>query len=277
MERKIIKSNDGIDISYHLTKSDINDKRDKWIVFLHGLGGDLTAWSNERRYFDNLGYSTVAIDLRGHGLSGRPENKADYTFDILAEDVKRVIEHENIKSPMIVGHCFGGMVSMFLTSKYSHNISSLVLVDTSYQVPFFSQHKTSQVLVEHLLENVAHFLPSNHIAKHISFKDFANSSDVDPVRLFSDIVHASLKSYFYLLSDVIELDATKLLKSITLPTLVIEGAKDSVFPPEVAAMLRDHIINSELELITDANHIVVTNSPKKLDEVIHHYMQKLNY
>ena len=113
MEKKI-KSFDGTQINYDISKKE----SDSYLVFIHGVGGDLAAWKKERNLFHKKGYSTIAIDLRGHGKSGRPKLLKDYNLKFFARDIQTVLKHEKIKDFSIVGHCFGGMVTMIFHKLY---------------------------------------------------------------------------------------------------------------------------------------------------------------
>lgn len=134
MSGKYFTSFDGAKI--HYTKK-LKDK-DKWLIFLHGFGGDLNAWNAERDIFHSLNYSTIAMDLRGHGLSERRDDKKFYKLENLSKDVLALIEKEKIKDFVIIGHCLGGMVAIYLYAKYLKSSRGLVLVDTSFKPPFFS-------------------------------------------------------------------------------------------------------------------------------------------
>ena len=49
---KIIKSFDDTKINYEISKSNDNDF---YLIFIHGAGGDLTAWRKERYFFHKKG------------------------------------------------------------------------------------------------------------------------------------------------------------------------------------------------------------------------------
>ncbi len=271
--RYFFNSFDGARIAYHKTVRDPS----KWIVFVHGLGGDLTAWEKERRFFDSLGVSTIAMDLRGHGLSERGLKKDFYSLDNHIKDIKSLIDHEGIINPVLVGHCLGGMISIYFSATYPDLLRSLVLIDTSYKLPFFSDHRVSAEFLELILSSLATVLPDKHIQYHTKFKEFYNTEDFDFKRILSDILHASLKSYLFVCSNVVEYDATELLKKIIQPTLVIDGGNDSIFPPLVAENLRNRLINSEIKIIPGANHILVINSPNELESVIKSYLEQIEF
>jgi pimeloyl-ACP methyl ester carboxylesterase len=273
MDGKYFKSFDGAKIYYHASIK----SRDKCLVFIHGLGGDLTAWSKERRYFDDLGISTIALDMRGHGLSDKGDNKAFYSLDNFAKDVAALIDEEKIKNPTVVGHCFGGMVSIYLAAKFPKSSKALVLVDTSYKLPFFSEHLVAKFLIDHLLEILAKYFPDIKAKGHTDYNYYTQSGEYDPGRILQDILHTSLHTWLLILDELTDYDARELLRLILVPSLVIDGTRDTIFPPEIAQYLKNRIKRSEIELIPGANHILVVNDPKDLDQTIESFLKKIKY
>lgn len=270
---KYFESFDGAKIYYHKTEK--NNKL--WLILLHGLGGDLTSWHKERSHFTRSGISTIAMDLRGHGLSER-RNVADfYKFENFAKDVATLIEKEGLKNVVVVGHCFGGMVSIYFQSQFPKLSKGLILVDTSYKPTFFGKNFISKGLLNKMITLLLKFASTEKVKGHEKPDLFIGSSDLDLKRILSDMLHTSLKSYLMMFDSLINLDAKAMLDKIKVPTLVIEGAEDTIFPPKLAEDLKSRIKNSELELIEGANHIIVINNPKQLEQSIEGFLRKLKF
>ena len=53
-------------------------------------------WRNERVFLHKKGISTIAVDLRGHGKSGRPKLLGDYNIEKFAGDIHSIIKKEKI-------------------------------------------------------------------------------------------------------------------------------------------------------------------------------------
>ena len=105
--QKKIESFDGIRINYSISRVS-----DFFLIFIHGAGGDLNAWKEQEHFFHKNGLSTIAIDLRGHGLSDRPNSVRSYRLECFAKDIHQIIVKEKIKKFVMIGHCFGGMVTI---------------------------------------------------------------------------------------------------------------------------------------------------------------------
>ncbi len=272
-QAKSLTSFDNTKIYYEINHSNIKHRHT--LIFLHGLGGDLADWSDEKKYFSKLGYKVIVLDMKGHGLSERKENFESYKFDCFVEDIVSLIKHEKLKKPVLIGHCFGGMVTMILAGKYPEIAEALVLIDTGYKSPKLSRLVANNYPLRKLFLMIMKIAPAFYFKGHADNKRFLESEDYDWQRIFSDVSHVSLKSYMLISKNLWNYDIEKSLDSITIPTLVIEGSRDSIFPPDVAKKIHKRIIRSDIFLIKNANHILVTNDPKDLNSVIHNYLLKL--
>ncbi len=273
MSGQFFTSFDGAKIHYNKTCRDKN----KWLIFLHGFGGDLTAWAKERAYFDSLNVSTIAMDLRGHGLSERSSDKNFYKLENFAKDVVTLLEKEKISNIVIIGHCFGGMVSIYLQAKFPAYSRGLVLVDTSYKPPFFSYNPVERIFLKEMFRLLEEFMPNLELKSPRNFDAFINTNDLNIKRLMSDMLHTSLQSYMAICKNLVDLNIKTLLDKINVPTLIIEGLEDSIFPPAIAKYLHKRIKKSQLELIPGANHILVLNNPKDLEDSINSFLKKINF
>ena len=91
MEKSIV-SFDGTQIYYRISR-----KSDFFLVFLHGLGGSINAWFQEEKILSDTGRSSLAIDLRGHGRSDRPNQFSAYRMENFARDIEMILKKEKIK------------------------------------------------------------------------------------------------------------------------------------------------------------------------------------
>src|SRR3990170_2096689 len=59
------------------------------LVFLHGFGGNARQWVNQLIHFSERDRA-IALDLRGHGVSDRPEGP--YDVATLVDDIETALE-----------------------------------------------------------------------------------------------------------------------------------------------------------------------------------------
>lgn len=263
---KYFESDDGARICYD---SQILNHDGYVFIFLHGLGGDLTAWDVERKQLKKLGYSSVAVDLRGHGLSSRSEDENFYDLENFCKDVIQLINYEKIKKPIIVGHCFGGMIALLIEFYFPSTANAIILIDTSSKPPYFVEPFIHHKLAYKILHLISEHAPKANIHGHIDFKQFIDSPDIDAKRILSDVLHTSIKTYLFIVEKLVDYDAERVLRQLRVPTLIIEGRNDSIIPPARAEHLKDKIKNSKISYILNANHILITNNPQAVvNEII---------
>ncbi|MFF3443751.1 alpha/beta fold hydrolase [Streptosporangium sp. NPDC002721] len=83
------------------------------VVLLHGLGGTLEAWDALAPLLARR-HRVVAVDLRGHGLSG----DAPWEWDAVLDDLDAVVERFRLDRPAIVGHSLGGMLAVMWARRH---------------------------------------------------------------------------------------------------------------------------------------------------------------
>ena len=104
------------------------DKNKPLIVFVHGSGLSHMVWVLQTRYFAFRGYSVLAVDLPGHGLSSGESLK---TIEEMGNWVGDAIEAVGCKQASLVGHSQGCLVTMECVAQHAEKIKTLTLMGLS--------------------------------------------------------------------------------------------------------------------------------------------------
>ena len=88
---------------------------EKNIVLLHGWGQNIEMMNPIGKRLEKYGTITI-IDLPGHGASKEPAE--EITIYDYCEVVKTLLDKLKIKKPILIGHSFGGRISIIYASKY---------------------------------------------------------------------------------------------------------------------------------------------------------------
>ncbi len=256
---------DGVRLRYLRTES---SRKLNWLIFLHGAGGDATAWKKVQEACYHVGYPSIALDLRGHGLSDDPLDSGSYAFERMAKDVGEIIEKEKLTRPILIGHCFGGMAAQVFGAKNSKLISGIVLIDTSYRFGFLGLLGKMPGGLLTLIRKIADLFPPGTKQVRESYDEFVGTGDINFRRFISDVRATSIRSYLYCYCDVFSFDAGEMLEKIDVPTVVVCGEKDIIFPPKISEKLAKLIKKAELKILPGENHIIVINNPERLAEII---------
>lgn len=117
-----VASADGSEISYH-----VEGRGEPALVFVHCWSCDRSYWNAQTAAFSPT-HEVVTIDLAGHGASGRA--RKDWTIEAFGADVAAVIEEENLKKVILIGHSMGGDVVLEAAKLLPKRILGIVGVDT---------------------------------------------------------------------------------------------------------------------------------------------------
>jgi pimeloyl-ACP methyl ester carboxylesterase len=139
-----VKAPDGVEIVYSVA-----GQGEPSLLFIHGGFADRTFWSNQMTTFAPR-YRVVAVDLAGHGDSGR--NRKVWGIVPFAEDVRAVAEKENLRRLVILGNSLGGPVAAEAARLMPDRVIALVPVDTmqdlSQQMPASWAHERAAAFRE---------------------------------------------------------------------------------------------------------------------------------
>jgi pimeloyl-ACP methyl ester carboxylesterase len=104
--------------------------RSPQILLVHGLASNTRLWDGVAAHLNASEYGTVQVDLRGHGLSDKPER--GYDFDTMSRDLAGLVEATMEGPVLAVGQSFGGNLVLELATRYPSIVSSIVCVDGGF-------------------------------------------------------------------------------------------------------------------------------------------------
>jgi sigma-B regulation protein RsbQ len=104
----------------------IEGKGDITLLFVHGAFINQNYWAAQVGYFKH-DYQVVAIDLPGHGKSGK--NRTVWTIEELGNDVCNLIETLHLKNVILIGHSMGGDVILEVAVRCPTSVIGFVGVD----------------------------------------------------------------------------------------------------------------------------------------------------
>ena len=102
------------------------------IVFIHGFSADLErTWVSSGVFADFAkDHRAIALDVRGHGRSGKPHDTQAYGVE-MGQDVVRLMDHLKIARAHLVGHSMGGAVVLKLLTTNPDRILTATLVGSA--------------------------------------------------------------------------------------------------------------------------------------------------
>jgi pimeloyl-ACP methyl ester carboxylesterase len=99
------------------------------LVLLHGFMENISIWNDMEPHLSE-DFSLLKIDLPGHGKSDILAET--HTMELMAEEVKKVIDDEKLDKIHLLGHSMGGYTSLAFAEKYPELLKSLTLFFSTY-------------------------------------------------------------------------------------------------------------------------------------------------
>lgn len=103
------------------------------ILLVHGLASNALLWEGAAHELVNMGHVAKAVDLRGHGLSEKPDD--GYDMQSVTNDVAGLLRNlaaNGFERPVVIGQSWGGNVVVELAHKYPELVRGVVAVDGGF-------------------------------------------------------------------------------------------------------------------------------------------------
>jgi long-chain acyl-CoA synthetase len=206
------------------------DHPQRTFVFIHGFGGQAEQWHYQMQKFA-VKNRVVALDLRGHGLSDKPNR--GYEMSQIVADLESALTLLKVKGKIVlVGHSFGGAIVTEYALKNPDRIDRLILIATA------GEFKLQPIL------RLALSLPVWLL--RVAYPVMKKWLYAPP--------HA-LKAFYA--NNLSKWNGWERLKSLAVPTLVIRGHRDIVFERPLFEKVAGSIVGAEEADIGVSGHMVM--------------------
>lgn len=227
----------------------------KTLAMLHGWKDDLHAFDDIARYLSGS-FRIIRIDLPGFGRSESP--RKNWTLDDYVEFVRDFSSKLNINIDVLVGHSFGGRITIKGVATKILNAKKIVLISSAG----VARRKTIRNLILAVLAKIGRVITS--IPPFIFWKQEIRRKLYEAIG--SDYFRAGELSGTFV--NIVSEDLSLLAKQIKTPSLIIWGAKDDTTPVSQGKRLNQLISGSKFQVINGAGHFVHKEKPKEVAGLI---------
>ena len=258
------------------------------VILLHGFPEFWYGWRNQIHYLAAGGYRVWVPDQRGYNLSHKPKEIKAYRIDEMAADVIGLIDAASCKRAFLVGHDWGAVVAWWVASKYPERLKRLVVVNAPHGMVFsnYLRHNWSQRLRSWymiffqipLFPEITLQIAGNFIIKRILKESSLSGTFTD-----SDLgLYEQAWSRKGAISSMINWYRAAFLYSrrptgnpqITVPTLLIWGAKDIFLSRELARLSIDLCDLGKLIFFEHATHWVQLEEPERFNALLGDFLSE---
>lgn len=233
----------------------------KPLVLLHGWGCNTEIWARAEAFLKEH-FRCLTVDFAGFGKSEEP--KEVWGVEEYTQSIEAILQAEGIENPILMGHSFGGRVSIVYASR--NTTRKVILVDAAGVKPKRSLKYYLKVYTFKTLKHLAPiFLGKKRAAALIEKRRAkAGSSDYSNA---SPMMRA-------ILSKCVNEDLCHLMPHIKAPTLLFWGENDTATPLANAKRMEKLIPDAGLVTVAAAGHFSFLENPVLFERVLKSFLAK---
>ncbi|MDQ5987325.1 MAG: 2-(acetamidomethylene)succinate hydrolase [Syntrophus sp. SKADARSKE-3] len=248
--------------------------RETAMLLLHGIGDDAHVWDHfAQNTADRI--RIIALDQRGHGLSGRPMRPAYRCEDYVA-DIDKLTQTLQLDGVILMGHSMGALHATRYAAMRPDKVAGLIHADIEPCPPDWNKK-----YLLNLYENLPHFYESIHdyvremkknspyaddgLLYHIASFAFVEGKDGKLISRFDREVLFHFDRY----------DLRPFLRDIRCPALIIRGQESRVMRHEIAKEMSDIIPTGCFAEISKVTHPVHLDNPVEFLRVVSGFLHTI--
>lgn len=243
------------------------------VLLLHGGGQTRHAWTETATALAAQGWTTIALDLRGHGDSDWPPD-GSYEISDFASDVVNVVESLPT-APFVVGASLGGIAALAAQGLVDHQLyAGVVLVDVAPRlepagieriVGFMTAHPDGFASLDDAADVIASYLPHRPRPSDLGgLRKTLRQTEDGRWRWRWDVRFLTGKSdlaggdsgALRERAAQIQRDLSGAARQLQVPTLLVRGALSDVVSDDGARELLDAVPRARHVDVAEASHMV---------------------
>jgi pimeloyl-ACP methyl ester carboxylesterase len=248
------------------------------LVLLHGGFVDRQMWQPQVAVLAQH-YQVVWYDLRGHGQTG-PSPRPTYTIELLANDLRALLDGLGIRRAIICGLSLGGMVAQAFAARAPQMLAALVLADTAVSLGLtWADRFQRDILAPHWaytltlgLLGTRRFVDGSFwlanatrsaqwLGREAAVRDYVRQA-----------MHQVTPQEYIKLFGALYAFAPVDLSVVQVPTLLLNGAYESASVYHHAHEIRRRIPHAEMATIPEAGHLCNLDNPATFTAVVQDFL-----
>ena len=235
------------------------------ILFIHGISQNWLSWRAQLDSELQDEFRLVAVDLRGHGMSDKPDDSSYADSKVWADDVNAIIESLDLRSPILCGWSYGPLVILDYIRHYGEDaIGGMSFLGG---VTKLGSEDAVTVLTSEFLSLIPGFFSTDVQESSSAMESlirlcFTNElAEEDLYRMlgYNLIVPPYVRQAMLSRS----LDNDDLLHHLRKPLLIIQGSADKIVRVRAAEEIKSAVKHATLVVMNGAGHALSTEERAK--------------
>jgi 3-oxoadipate enol-lactonase len=233
------------------------------VVFLHGVGSDISAWNRQIDDFSQR-WRAVALEYPGYGESDLSAN------GLSREEIGRFLlgamDGLGIADAHIVGLSMGGVMAIEMACQQAARVRSLTLADT------FARHPDGMTILEGLHRDVSTMTMHDFAKGRVGLILAPDAPDTLKQEVIETMAKIDKRTYTWSTAAVWTADYRKALSQIHCPTLIVIGEHDQLTPIALSEELNRGVPGSRMEIIPEAGHLSNLDHPTFFNRIVEEFI-----
>jgi non-heme chloroperoxidase len=279
-----------VNLSYAETGSGQNP-----IVFVHGIPTDYRIWSSQLESFSK-DFRAISYSRR-HAFPNKNDlNVLESTVRNNSEDLINLMQELKLQQVHLVGHSYGGFISLYTAWKHPDLFRSLVLVEPAVPSMLVKNEKNPLQVLAFLLRNPSAAMSARRLQRgelKLSLKAYEAGDYNGAVKHFVDGIKEKAGAFEQMPQTIqnLMLDNGKTVgelettfpvftssdaRKISLQTLLVKGELSPKWLRAIVDNLRKSMPNSSAVEISGSGHLPHIENPSEFNARIQEFLKKSN-
>ncbi|ELU02364.1 hypothetical protein CAPTEDRAFT_19638 [Capitella teleta] len=253
------------------------DQNKPLMLFVHGFPEFWYSWRHQMSEFSDT-HRCVAVDMRGYNESDKPIGVENYALDLMAADIKELVEYLGHDKCTLVSHDWGGLVANCVAETYPEIVQTLITCNGP----------NGRAMMKVLHKSLAQFLKSWYVfafqwpmfAEYlIRLGDLtafdgnftSNKEDVlaykHAFRDYGDL--EGPVNYYRALGRYMLPDAPE---KVHVRSLIIWGTADAALDIQIPEATREYFDDLTIEYVDGGSHWIQNEKPKEVNQLIRQFI-----
>jgi pimeloyl-ACP methyl ester carboxylesterase len=243
------------------------------LLLIHGWPHNRMLWAGQMSGLPTQA-RCIAPDLRGFGSSSVT---GPYSIAQFADDLAALLDALEIEQAVACGLSMGGYVALALLRQHRARVRGLILTSTRATADTPEASEKRARLIEFITTHGVEALAGAQLAGMLSRGTLESRAGVREA--LHDIMRSASPEGAIggQRAMMARPDASDLLSTIAVPTLVVAGAEDVLTPPDEQRALAAAIPGCTFELLGGAGHACAFERPAAFNHVLTEFLGELRY
>ncbi len=234
------------------------------LLLLHPLGADHAFWDACLSFW-SADFTVVACDLRGAG--GSPPAPRPWTLADHARDLEQVRLELNLTAIVPVGCAIGALIAAFYADQAQAFVSALVLCGPTLRIEESARSTIALRAAAVRANGMGALVPA---AIDLAFTNMPK--DDRYAHYTQQFLRQDPEGYALIAEGMAGADIAPALDRLRVPTLVLVGEHDRLFPPEQAKRVHERLAHSRFELLKNASHFPPFQDPEGFAQTVRAFL-----